>query len=169
MSTQPMTTSLDEPAPAPDESPFLFTPPFGVEVIKQIIPHRYPFLLIDRITAMGEDWVQGYKNLSANEGVFDGHFPQEPVYPGVMMIETFAQAGACWILSHREHHGKLAYLMTIESAKFRSKAVPGDRIEIDGKITNLRSRTGRIVGKLTVEDRLICEATLTFAFAAGKN
>ncbi|MBI5154416.1 3-hydroxyacyl-[acyl-carrier-protein] dehydratase FabZ, partial [Candidatus Poribacteria bacterium] len=72
---------------------FAYTPPFGIDVIKRIIPHRFPFLLVDGITELGEDNVAGFKNLSANEAVFSGHFPQEAVYPGVLQVETVAQVG----------------------------------------------------------------------------
>jgi 3-hydroxyacyl-[acyl-carrier-protein] dehydratase len=143
---------------------FTYAPPYGVETIKKIIPHRYPFLLIDGITELGEDYVRGFKNLTANEEVFQGHFPRQAVYPGVLQIETLAQVGACWILSLEQNIGKTAYLMTVEYAKFRAPLFPGDRAEIFGKITNVKSRTGRLEGNITVTGRVVSEAALLFAF-----
>lgn len=150
---------------------FFRVPPFGVDVIKQILPHRYPFLLVDGITEIGDDTVAGYKLLTANEGVFEGHFPGNPVYPGVLQIETIAQVGACWILSLEANRGKTAYLMSVESAKFRRPVGPGVRLDILAKISNLKSRTGRLEGRILVEDKVVSEATLMFAFAAtdGEN
>jgi len=147
---------------------FLYEPPFGVETIKKIIPHRYPFLLVDGITSFGEDTVVGYKNLSANEEVFQGHFPGEPVYPGVLVVESVAQVGACWILSHTEHAGKTAYLMSIETAKFRRPVRPGDKLIIDGKITNLKSRTGKLTAEILVDEKKVADVAVLFAFQQQK-
>ncbi|MCB2153367.1 3-hydroxyacyl-ACP dehydratase FabZ [bacterium] len=146
-----------------------FTPPFGVEVIQKIIPHRYPFLLVDRITDMGEDYIAGIKNLTANEALFTGHFPAHAVFPGVLQIETMAQVGACWILSREENRGKIAYLMSVESAKFRRPAEPGDQLKVWGKITNLKSRTGKFISHIKVDEKVICECTLMFAFQKQNN
>lgn len=145
-------------------SSFAHPAPYGINVIKRILPHRYPFLLVDGITELREDGVRGFKNLSANEEVFQGHFPQEAVYPGVLIIETVAQVGACWILSRHENLGKTAYLMTVESAKFRKPAVPGHRLDVNGTITNLKSRTGRLTSEVHIDGVLIAEVTVTFAF-----
>lgn len=147
---------------------FAFEPPFGVQTIKEILPHRYPFLLVDRITEFGQDSVKGYKNLTGNEEIFQGHFPGEPVYPGVLVIETVAQVGACWILSHEEHVGKTAYLMSVESAKFRKPVVPGDRLEVHGKITNLKSRTGRLEAQVFVGEQRVADVAVLFAFQSNK-
>ena len=98
---------------------FIYQPPFGVEIIRRILPHRYPFLLVDGVTDLGETLLRGYKNLSANEEVFQGHFPSHPVYPGVLHIETLAQVGAVWLLNQPENFGKIAYLMTVDGVKIR--------------------------------------------------
>ena len=100
--------------------------------IKEIIPHRYPFLLIDCIEEM-EPGVKaiGYKNVTANEPFFQGHFPQKPVMPGVLIVEALAQVGAVAVLSLEENKGKLAFFGGIDKAKFRKQVVPGDRIRKD--------------------------------------
>lgn len=146
-------------------SDFLFQPPFGVETIQRIIPHRYPFLLVDVITELGPDFVRGYKLVTANEEVFQGHFPGHPVYPGVLQVETVAQAGCCWILSRKEHHGKVAYLMSLDSVKFRRPVAPGDRLDIYGKITNLKSRTGRLEAEIRVDGTIASQCVMMFAFS----
>ncbi len=148
---------------------FIHTAPYGVQTIRRIIPHRHPFLLPDGITAMGEDNVDGFKNISISDPVFQGHFPEEPVYPGVLQIELIAQVGACWILSLEQNVGKTAYLMTVESAKFRRPIRPGDRADVFGTITNLKSRTGRLAATIKVGEQVASEATILFAFqkAAG--
>jgi len=146
-------------------SEFCYEAPYGVETIKKIIPHRYPFLFVDGITETGPDWCRGFKLLTVSEEVFQGHFPGHPVFPGVLQIELIAQIGACWILSRPEHQGKVAYLMSVESAKFRRPVQPGDRLDVHGKITNLKSRTGRLEGQIFVGDTLVSEATVMFAFS----
>lgn len=138
--------------------------PFGVKTIRKIIPHRYPFLLVDGITELGDRHVKGFKLLSIGDPVFQGHFPNEPIYPGVMQIETMAQVGACWILNRKENLGKIAYLMSVESAKFRKPAVPGMRLDIIGEITNYKGRFGKLEGRMTSNGELVSSATVLFAF-----
>jgi beta-hydroxyacyl-ACP dehydratase FabZ len=148
---------------------FAYVPPFDCSTIVKILPHRYPFLLVDGITEFRPDGVKGYKNLTMNEEVFQGHFPGHPVYPGVLQIETIAQVGACWILARKENMGKIAYLMTVEEAKFRRPALPGMRLEVDGIITNLKSRTGRFEAEITCDGKTISSATILFAFQKGES
>ncbi|MBI1290017.1 3-hydroxyacyl-ACP dehydratase FabZ [bacterium] len=148
---------------------FAYVPPFDCSTIVKILPHRYPFLLVDGITEFRSDGVDGYKNLTFNEGFFQGHFPGHPVYPGVLQIETIAQVGACWILARKENVGKIAYLMTVEEAKFRRPALPGMRLDVRGSISNLKSRTGRFVAEITCEGKPISSATILFAFQRGES
>jgi 3-hydroxyacyl-[acyl-carrier-protein] dehydratase len=144
---------------------FLYQPPFGVEIIRRILPHRYPFLLVDGVTELGETLLRGFKNLSANEEVFQGHFPDHPVYPGVMHIETLAQVGAVWLLNQPENVGKIAYLMTVDNVKIRRPAVPGDRLDVVGEVVRYRGSSGRVEGHLMVGNQVVSEMVISFAIA----
>jgi len=148
----------------------IYTPPLDVEQICEIIPHRYPFLLIDRVEEIIDDeTVRGYKNVTANEPFFQGHFPGKPIMPGVLILEAMAQLGAVYVLSKPEFQGRLAYFMSIDHAKFRRPVVPGDRLDITLTILKLRSSAGKVHGVACVKDQMVAEAELSFAFApAGK-
>ncbi|MDA3846661.1 MAG: 3-hydroxyacyl-ACP dehydratase FabZ [Vallitaleaceae bacterium] len=134
-----------------------------INEIKKIIPHRAPFLLIDKVTDLipGERCT-AYKNVSFNEPQFMGHFPEEPVMPGVLMIEGLAQTGAVMILSLEENKGKIAYFGGIKSCKFRKKVVPGDVLKYDIEITKLRGPIGVGKGIATVDGAVAVECELTF-------
>ncbi|MGL4485357.1 MAG: 3-hydroxyacyl-ACP dehydratase FabZ [Anaerovoracaceae bacterium] len=133
------------------------------EQIKEIIPHREPFLLIDEVLEMEEGKrVVAKKYVSADEYYFEGHFPQEKVMPGVLIVEALAQAGAVAILSAEELRGKIAYFGGIEKAKFRQKVVPGDELRLELEITQLRSRAGKGVGKAYVGEKLACQCEIMF-------
>ena len=132
--------------------------------IQNIIPHRYPFLLVDRITEL-EPGVKaiGIKNVTVNEYFFLGHFPSEHVMPGVLVIEALAQVGAVAILSLEENKGKIAYFGGIKKAKFKRKIIPGDTLRLETEIIKARGSIG--FGKATayVGDEVAVEAELTFA------
>lgn len=131
--------------------------------IKSIIPHRYPFLLIDRVEELVEgERIVAYKNVTANEEFFNGHFPQEPVMPGVLIIEAMAQAGAVAILSMEDFKGKTAYFGGIDKAKFRQKVVPGDTLRLEVEIIKLKKMAGIGKGIAYVGDKKAAEAELTF-------
>ncbi len=136
----------------------------GIKEIEEIIPHRHPFLLVDKIEELepGERAV-GYKAVSFDEYFFRGHFPQEPVMPGVLMIEALAQVGAAAILSLEENKGKTAYFGGINSAKFKRKVVPGDVLRLEVEIIKRKGPVG--VGKATasVDGQTAVMAELTFA------
>ena len=132
--------------------------------IMEIIPHRYPFLLVDKAEIVGDGKkVIGYKNVTINEPFFQGHFPAEPVMPGVLMIEALAQVGAIALLSQEAFKGKIAYFGGIKEARFRGKVVPGDSLKLECEIIKQKGPMG--VGKAvaTVEDKKVCEAELIFA------
>ena len=135
-----------------------------IGAIQEILPHRYPFLLVDRVVELepGKHAV-GIKNVSINEAFFQGHFPSHPVMPGVLVIEAMAQTGGVMILSLEEHRGKLAYLATVNNAKFRRPIVPGDTIRTEVTVLRARGNTGRIHCVSRVEDKVAAEAEIMFA------
>jgi 3-hydroxyacyl-[acyl-carrier-protein] dehydratase len=137
-----------------------------VVAIQEILPHRYPFLLVDKVTEMteGEDIV-AYKNISISEPVFQGHFPGHPIYPGVMILEGMAQAGGILALkssglTDEEMKQKVIYFMSIDRAKFRSPVKPGDKLEYRIKVLKLRKNLIVLEGKAYVDDTLVSEAEL---------
>lgn len=135
----------------------------GIKEIQEILPHRYPFLLVDKIESM-EPGVKavGYKNVTINEPFFQGHFPQEPVMPGVLIIEALAQVGAMAMLSLDEFKGKIGYFTGIDRAKFRKKVLPGDVLRLEVEIIKRKGPVG--IGKAIayVEDKKAAEAELSF-------
>ena len=133
-----------------------------INQIKEILPHRYPFLLIDRVISIDGNKIVAIKNVTANEKYFQGHFPIEPVMPGVLIIEALAQTGAVAILSKDEFKGKIAYFAGIDKAKFRRKVVPGDTLRLEVELTKLRGRAGVGYGIAYVDDKKVCEGELTF-------
>ncbi|MDT2673470.1 3-hydroxyacyl-ACP dehydratase FabZ [Enterococcus dongliensis] len=134
-----------------------------IEEIKEIIPHRYPMLLIDRVEELdaGKS-IKAKKNVSVNEPFFQGHFPHEPVMPGVLIVEAMAQAGAVALLSMDEFKGKTAYFGGIDKAKFRKKVVPGDTLILEVELTKVRSSAGCGKGIVYVDGKKVAEAELTF-------
>ena len=139
-----------------------------VRAIQKVIPHRYPFLLVDRITELdpGKRAV-GLKNVTVNDFFFQGHFPGHPIMPGVLIIEALAQVGGVIMLCMHENHGKIAVLMSIDSAKFRQPVYPGDTLRLEVDVLRSRSKTGQCLGKAYVGNRLICEAEVKFAVVDG--
>ncbi|MDD5618339.1 MAG: 3-hydroxyacyl-ACP dehydratase FabZ, partial [Candidatus Omnitrophica bacterium] len=137
-----------------------------IQDIMRILPHRYPFLLVDRIIDMevGKRAV-GIKNVTVNELFFNGHFPSRPVMPGVLIIEAMAQVGGMLMLSPEENRGKLAFFMSINNAKFRKTVVPGDQLVIEVTVGKIRSKVGQLFAKASVDDKVVAEAELMFALA----
>lgn len=133
-----------------------------INEIKEILPHRYPFLLIDKVISMEGNKIVAIKNVTVNENYFQGHFPAEAVMPGVLIIEALAQTGAIAILSKNEFKGKIAYFAGIDKAKFRRKVIPGDILRLEVEITKLRGRAGLGYGIAYVDDKKVCEGELTF-------
>lgn len=135
--------------------------------IMEIIPHRHPFLMIDTIEELevGKRAV-GKKCVSYNEPYFAGHFPEEPVMPGVLMIEALAQVGAVAILSQPQYQGRTAYFAAINSAKFKGKVQPGDVLTLETEIIKVKGPIGVGAAKAYVGDRLVVQAELTFAIGS---
>lgn len=133
-----------------------------INEIKEVLPHRYPFLLIDKVISMERNKIVAIKNVTVNENYFQGHFPAEAVMPGVLIIEALAQTGAVAILSKNEFKGKIAYFAGIDKAKFRRKVIPGDILRLEVEIIKLRGRAGIGYGIAYVDDKKVCEGELTF-------
>ncbi|MCX5712769.1 MAG: UDP-3-O-acyl-N-acetylglucosamine deacetylase [Candidatus Omnitrophica bacterium] len=134
--------------------------------IMKILPHRQPFLFVDRIIHLekGKRAV-GIKNVTINDYFFKGHFPGKPVMPGVIILEALAQVGGVMMLSSEEHRGKLAYFMAADSVKFRKVVVPGDQLIMTVEAGKIKSRTGQVHAKAEVDGKVVCEADFMFALA----
>ncbi len=139
-----------------------------VNEILGILPHRYPFMLVDRIVEMDPEQqrIVGYKNLTFNEPFFQGHFPGEPIMPGVMQLEAMAQVSGILLNKMSSKEGQIAYFMSIDKAKFRRKVVPGDVLRMEIQVTRMRSRMAVVEGKAYVGDDLASQAELMFGYGA---
>ena len=137
---------------------------YDSDQIARILPHRYPFALVDRITD-GEpgQWARGIKCVTVNEPFFQGHFPAKHVMPGVLLIEAMAQVGGVAILSLPENQGKLAFLGRVKDARFRRQVVPGDVVEMECRLTKRRGPIGVGQCKATVNGETAATAEITFA------
>lgn len=134
-----------------------------IKQIQEILPHRYPFLLIDRVDELIEGKsAKGIKNVSINEYFFQGHFPEEPVMPGVLIIEAIAQLGAIIVKSDPANKEKTAYFGGLDKVKFRQKVVPGDTLRIETEITKVKGRVGVGRGVAYVGDKKVAEGEFTF-------
>ncbi|WP_426704377.1 3-hydroxyacyl-ACP dehydratase FabZ [Staphylococcus shinii] len=140
---------------------------FDYNEIKEIIPHRQPFLLIDRVVEYeaGERCV-AIKQVSGNEPFFQGHFPDYAVMPGVLITEALAQTGALAILNSEENKGKLALFAGIDKCRFKKQVTPGDTLRLEVEITKMRGPIGKGNAKATVDGQLACSCELTFAIQA---
>ncbi|WP_185939667.1 3-hydroxyacyl-ACP dehydratase FabZ [Enterococcus gallinarum] len=135
----------------------------SIQEIKEIVPHRYPMLLVDRIEELEEGKrVVAKKNVTINEPFFQGHFPHEPVMPGVLIVEAMAQAGAVALLSLPDFRGKTAYFGGLDKAKFRKKVTPGDTLILEVEILKVKSAAGIGKGIAYVDGKKVAEAELTF-------
>lgn len=136
------------------------------EQIKEIIPHREPFLLVDQVEEMEEGKsITATKFVTKDEYYFQGHFPGQPIMPGVLQVESLAQAGAIALLSMPEHRGKLAVFGAIKNARFKRQVVPGDVLTLKVQLDRLRSSTGTGIAEAYVGDELACKCEIMFAFS----
>lgn len=137
--------------------------------IKEIIPHRYPFLLVDQILEVDEGKrAIGLKNVTANEEFFNGHFPDYPVMPGVLIVEALAQVGAVAMLIKEDNRGRLAFFAGIDNCRFKKQVKPGDQLRLEVEISRLRGPIGKGKGIATVNGEVVCETELTFALGDKK-
>lgn len=135
-----------------------------IEQIKETIPHRYPFLLVDRVDEVEEGKrIVGIKNVTINEPFFQGHFPEYPVMPGVLIIEALAQVGAIAMLSKEENKGKLGFLAGVDKCRFKRQVKPGDTLKLEVEITRIKGAIGKGKGTATVNGELACSAEIMFA------
>jgi 3-hydroxyacyl-[acyl-carrier-protein] dehydratase len=137
------------------------------EDIRRILPHRYPFLLVDKVLELSDERAVGIKNVTGNEPFFQGHFPEYAVMPGVLIVEAAAQVGAVAVLSKPEYQGRLAFLAGLEDWRFRRQVVPGDTLTIEVTMAAIRRGIGRGHARVTVEGKVAAEGDLLFAIASA--
>lgn len=134
------------------------------EQIKAIIPHRYPFLLVDKVVEIeDEKRVVGLKNVSINEPFFQGHFPEYPVMPGVLILEALAQTGAIAVLGMEQNKGKIGFLAGVDKCRFKRQVKPGDQLRLEVEIIRLKGPIGKGKAIATVDGEVACEAEIMFA------
>jgi 3-hydroxyacyl-[acyl-carrier-protein] dehydratase len=137
---------------------------WDINKIKEVIPHRYPFLLVDKITeVIPAKKATGVKNVTVNEPFFQGHFPDYPVMPGVLIVEALAQVGACSILVLDEYKGKIAFFAGIDRVRFRGQVKPGDVLHLEVEMTRLRGKMGKGNAVARVGDKVVVDGEIMFA------
>ena len=135
-----------------------------INQIMEVLPHRYPFLLIDRVVQLDSKTIRAIKNVTINEPFFCGHFPQRPVMPGVLVVEALAQAAGYLLFSQLDdREGKLIFFTGIDNCRFRRPVEPGDQLVFDVKVLAARSNFAKIRGQATVDGEVVCEADLMSA------
>ncbi|MCA9396346.1 MAG: 3-hydroxyacyl-ACP dehydratase FabZ [Candidatus Omnitrophica bacterium] len=137
--------------------------PLQLDDIKKLLPHREPFLFVDVIEQLTEEYVSGYRDIREDEYFFKGHFPGNPVMPGVLMVEALAQTLGVMVLSTATHRGKIGFFASIDKVKFRGIVRPGSRIHLEAKKVKERKSFFSGTGKVTVDGKVVCEAELMLA------
>lgn len=141
-----------------------------IEQIKKILPHRYPFLLVDRVLEVDAESIKAYKNVSANEEFFNGHFPGQPIMPGVLQVEALAQAGALMLMLQSEDpENSLMVFTGINKCKFRKQVVPGDQLMLEVELGNKKRNFVTMTGKATVDGKVACELEASAALVQREN
>ncbi len=144
---------------------------YDIQGIMELLAHRYPFLLIDRvIKVVPGDKITALKNVTINEPFFQGHFPGRPIMPGVLIIEAMAQAGGilAYLTGSVEQRNRLIYFMSMDKVRFRKPVVPGDQIILEAKILKFRSKAAKMSGIATVDNQMVAEAELMASFGESK-
>jgi UDP-3-O-[3-hydroxymyristoyl] N-acetylglucosamine deacetylase/3-hydroxyacyl-[acyl-carrier-protein] dehydratase len=145
-------------------------PVMDIRQITRILPHRYPFLMVDRVIEIdGDRRAVGIKNVTINEPFFQGHYPQQPIMPGVLIVEAMAQLSGLLLSQKLEHTGKLAVLLSMDNVKIRRPVVPGDQLILEVNTVRVKQRTGHVRGKAYVGDALAAEATIKFMLVDADN
>lgn len=139
----------------------------GVEGVMRLLPHRYPFIMVDRVLKIEAGHIVGVKNVSINEPFFQGHFPGHPIMPGVLQLEAIAQVAGILMLRNAENAGQIAYFMSAENVKWRKPVQPGDVLVIDVEMTKMRGKLGRAKGVCKVGGEIVSEAEVTFVLRGG--
>ncbi|MFD1451586.1 3-hydroxyacyl-ACP dehydratase FabZ [Oceanobacillus sojae] len=135
-----------------------------IQQIKEVLPHRYPFLLVDQVKDIEEGKkVTAIKNVTANEPFFPGHFPDYPVMPGVLILEALAQTGAIAVLGMEQNKSKIGFLAGVDKCRFKRQVKPGDQLELTVEIIRMKGPIGKGKGIATVNGETACEAEITFA------
>ncbi len=131
-----------------------------IQAIMGLLPHRYPILLVDRVLDYEpKQWIKGLKNITANELIFQGHFPKRPVFPGVLIVEAMAQCGGCLVMQEFDDLSKkVIYFMAIDGVKFRKPVVPGDQLVMEVKVLSFKSRICKLRGEAFVDGQKVAEA-----------
>jgi UDP-3-O-[3-hydroxymyristoyl] N-acetylglucosamine deacetylase/3-hydroxyacyl-[acyl-carrier-protein] dehydratase len=158
------------PPPAPrtleevsgSTSPVVDGAVLDIDAVLRVLPHRYPFLMIDRITLIAGNRIVGVKNVTVNEPFFQGHFPGHPIMPGVLQLEAIAQVAGMLMMRQAENAGKLAYFMAADSVKWRRPVRPGDTLTIEVELTKARGKVGKARGTCSVGGEVVSEAEVTF-------
>ena len=142
-----------------------------IEEIKKVIPHRYPFLLVDRVLELEEEKITAIKNVTANEEFFNGHFPGQPIMPGVLQVEALAQAGAIMLMTQKvkDPDNNLMVFTGIKNCKFRKQVVPGDQLKLEVELSSMRRNFVTMSGKATVDGEIACELEASAAIVAKES
>jgi len=135
--------------------------------VMQVLPHRFPFLMIDRVAKIDGNTIVASKNVTINEHFFQGHFPGHPIMPGVMQLEAMAQAAGILMMKHAENIGQIAYFMAADNVKWRKPVVPGDTLMIEVELTKSRGKIGKAKGVCKVRGEIVSEADVTFMMRPG--